>query len=447
MSSGDVVTRFAPSPTGLLHGGNYRTAIFSYLFARQQKGTFILRIEDTDRERSKKVYEDNILETLAWLGLEYDKFIRQSERLPRHSSALKRMITDGSAYLSREEAKNGSGEIRELVRFKNPKIRIKFHDMIRGDIEMDTTELGDFVIAKNVEEPLFHLAVVVDDAELGVTHVVRGEDHIANTPRQLLLYDALGYPRPQYAHLPLVLDQTRAKLSKRRGAKHLTWYRDEGYLPEALLNFLALIGWNPGTEEEIFTREELIDRFSLDRIQKSAAIFNEEKLEWFNREHIRRMSPQRRLAMIEKFIPNTIFSLQGYSREQLARAEPHILERITHFGQLRAMSDDLTYWFESPSYPPKKLFWKDEHDPTRLKRRLARVRELLAAIPSDAFTSASVKQAVWDFAEAEGRGGVLWPMRYALSGRDKSPDPFQIAEVLGKEETLRRIEKAIELLL
>ncbi|MCK9344821.1 MAG: glutamate--tRNA ligase [Candidatus Pacebacteria bacterium] len=445
----NIVTRFAPSPTGLLHGGNYRTAVFSYLFARKQGGKFIVRIEDTDRERSKKEYEENILESLAWLGLEYDEFHRQSELVANHTKALEYLIAEGNAYISKEEAKDGSGVIREIVRFKNPNKRVMFNDIIRGPIEIDTTDLGDFVIAKNIHEPLFHLAVVVDDATMGVTHIVRGEDHIANTPRQILLHEALGYPIPNYAHLPLVVDEKRAKLSKRRGAQPLTYYRDRGYLPEAILNFLALVGWNPGTEQEIFTKEELVQAFTLERVQKSPGFFNLEKLDWVNKEHIKRLSVEEQCAHIERALPASITTLPGYSHEKLLRITPLLVEHITHFGQITEMAEagEIAYFFEDPTFPVEQLLWKDERDPVVASEKLQKILTLIGGIDDALFTPETIKASVWDYATEVGRGSVLWPMRYALSGREKSPDPFQLAGILGREATMRRIENAQQRLL
>ncbi len=442
-----VITRFAPSPTGLLHGGNYRTAIFSYLFARQHNGQFIVRIEDTDRERSKKEYEENILESLAWLNLEYDALYRQSELVQKHSEALESLIAGGYAYISKEEAKDGSGIIRELVRFKNPGKQVSFDDLIRGRIEIDTTDLGDFVIAKSITEPLFHIAVVVDDALMGVTHIVRGEDHIANTPRQILLYEALGYAIPHYAHLPLVLDESRAKLSKRRGAEPLTYYRDKGYLPQAILNFLALLGWNPGTEKEIFTKDELMQSFALDRVQKSSGIFNVEKLNWINKEHMKLLTKEEQFRQISNYLPRQITELAEFSKEKLMSMNDLLIEHITSFGQIREMGEagELTFYFAQPSYEKEKLFWKDERDNTMLTQRLTKVCDIIMGIDEKNFGQEIIKNALWEYATNEGRGQVLWPMRYALSGRDKSPDPFQLAQILGKSVTLKRIGHAIAL--
>lgn len=444
-NSSSIVTRFAPSPTGFLHAGVYRTGIFSYLYARKNGGKFILRIEDTDKVRSTKEFEDNALESLAWLGLEYDGFVRQSENIDRHRSVLEKLVADNHAYVSKEEAKDGSGVIREIVRFRNPNIDVTFHDEIKGEVTMNTADLGDFVIAKNMHEPLFHLAVVVDDFDAGVTHVIRGEDHVSNTPRHILIQRAIGAPTPVYAHLPLVLGADKQKLSKRRGAPALTEYREKGYLPGALLNMVSLVGWNPGTEQEIFSKEELIAQFDLAKVQKSPAVFNPEKLEWINKEHIKQLTTEEQFDMVKKFLPESITGLSGYSDEKLASILSIIIERITNFGAVLTMAEsgELTYFFEAPTYDPEKLFWKDEHDATKLIEKLLSIKTLLGMLPEGNFTSEAVKTALWDYAEKEGRGGVLWPTRYALSGRDRSPDPFQLASILGKEETLARIDAAI----
>ncbi len=439
-----VVTRFAPSPTGLLHAGVYRTAIFAYLYARKHKGTFVLRIEDTDKGRSKKEFEDNALDSLQWLGLEYDIFVRQSENVARHKAVLEKLILDGHAYISKEEAKDGSGVIKELVRFKNSNTEVAFVDEIKGTVTMNTTDLGDFVIAKNVNEPLFHLAVVVDDFDEGVTHVIRGEDHVSNTPRQILIQRAIGAPTPVYAHLPLVLGVDKQKLSKRRGAIALTAYREAGYLPEAMLNMVAMVGWNPGTEKELFTKEELVDTFLLSRVQKSAAVFNPEKLDWMNKEYIKQMREEKRLQMLDSFMPTDITTIPGY-KEKRALLAPILLERISHFGELTALAleGEFKYYFSPPAYPKEKLFWKGEQDEAVLLRRLSTTRELLSALPDAHFTAQGAKEALWAYAEKEGRGQVLWPLRYALSGRDKSPDPFTLLGILGKGEALSRLDAAI----
>ena len=232
----NVVVRFAPSPTGYLHIGGARTALFTYLFARQNGGKFILRIEDTDRERSTKEYEKSILETMKWLELDYDEIYRQSERIEIYKKYLKKMIGDGSAYVSKEKPEK-RGDRDEVIRFKNPNKKIIFNDLIVGDVEVNTTDLGDFVIAKDMETPIFHLTNVIDDYEMGITHIIRGQDHIPNTPRQILIQEAIGAQRPVYAHIPLILSPDKSKLSKRDGAVNVVEYKNLGYLPEAIINF------------------------------------------------------------------------------------------------------------------------------------------------------------------------------------------------------------------
>ena len=276
-----IITRFPPSPTGNFHVGSARTALFNFLFARKNNGKFILRIEDTDKTRSKKEFEDNIFESLEWLGLKYDEFYRQSDRGKIHRTYIEKMLDDGSIYEAEDK----------IIRFKNPNKKVKFNDLVRGEIEFDTTELKDFIIAKSVDEPLYHLAVVIDDFESNITHVIRGEDHISNTPRQILIQETISAPRPIYAHLPLILAPDRSKLSKRKHGESvsLDYYRNKGYSPEAMINYLALLGWNPGTEQEIFTLPELINVFDFSRVHKGGAIFDEKKLAWVNRKHFNKL--------------------------------------------------------------------------------------------------------------------------------------------------------------
>lgn len=458
-----IVTRFAPSPTGLFHVGSYRTALFSYLYARQHGGKFILRIEDTDKLRSKPEYEANILESLAWMGLEYDEKYRQSEQAPTHRKYLEQMIAEGKAYVSREPAKNKEGnpvldpasgqpKINDLVRFKNPGTKVSFTDLIRGTIEMETADLKDFVIAKDLDTPLFHLAVVVDDFTEGVTHIIRGEDHISNTPRQILIQRAIGAPEPTYAHLPLVLGEDRSKLSKRKGALAVTEYREQGFLPEALVNGMALLGWNPGTDQEILSKADLLKMFDLSKIQKGGAIFDQKKLRWINKEYLKRQP----ITTIEAVIDAQV-SLLGtnalFASDQLValikKLAPIVLERIDTIGDIKTLfaGGEFVYLFKRPTFTSetiRQLLWKDEPSQAKTAERLTHVTELLKALPDADFADAEkVKQAVWKYAEEQGRGCVLWPMRFALSGAQKSPDPFALAALLGKAETLARINEAI----
>lgn len=434
-----VITRFAPSPTGFLHMGGVRTALYSYLFARQNNGNFVLRIEDTDKERSKEEWTLGLINDLAWLGFKHDVFAKQSERTEIYKKYLNKLINDGFAYISKETPKE-EGQREEVIRFKNPNKKVKFHDLIRGDVEVDTTDLGDFVIAKSIDEPVYHLAVVVDDFEMGITHVIRAEEHLSNTPRQLLIQEAIGATRPTYAHLPLVLAEDRSKLSKRKHGEtvSLTFYRNKGYLPEAVLNFVALIGWNPGTDQEIFSLEELIKLFNLEKVQKGGAIFNVEKLNWINKEHIKRKSREEQKQEITKYIPD-------YALPMLDKLLPIIIDRINTYGEAKELFDngEFEYFFKEPEYAKEKLLWKDEKDFENTKKHLSKIIEELSKLPNDSFTALSIKESLWNYATENGRGSVLWPMRFALSGKDKSPDPFTLAEILGKEISIKRINNAL----
>ena len=355
-STQTIVTRFAPSPTGVLHMGGVRTALFSYLFAKQNNGKFVLRIEDTDKARNKQEWTDGLLNDLAWLGFKHDELYIQSERAGIHKKYLEKLIADGFAYVSKETPTE-PGQRDEVIRFKNPNKKVIIHDLIRGEVEVDTTDLGDFVIARSIDEPVYHLAVVIDDFEMGITHVIRAEEHLSNTPRQILIQEAIGAPRPTYAHLPLVLAPDRTKLSKRKHADiaSLTPFRERGYLPEAILNFVALIGWNPGTDKEIFTLDELIQEFRLDKVQKGGAIFNIEKLNWINKEHINRMTSDAQFAKILEQIP------QGIDLIVVRKIQKLILDRINAFGEIKALFDqgEFSFFFAKPEYAKEKLLWKD----------------------------------------------------------------------------------------
>ena len=416
----------APSPTGKFHVGSARTALFSYLFTKHHGGKFILRIEDTDKERSKREFEDNIVESFKWLGLNYDEFYRQSERTEIYKEQIQKLLDSGSAYISKEEPKEEGGRT-EVIRFKNPNKIIKFEDAILGSIEVDTTDLGDFVIAKDLDTPLFHLTVVVDDGLMKMTHIIRAQEHIANTPRQILILEALGFERPIYAHIPLVLAPDKTKLSKRHGATALLDFRDQGYLPEAVINFLAFLGWNPGTEQELFTKEELIKEFSLEKVGKAGSVFNTEKLNWFNREYIKKMSAEDQVVEIKKYI--------DLPDEVIVRAIPSIMERINKFTDL-ADETEFGFYTKLPEYNPENLIWK-KSDKEKTLSYLQKASELLAG--ADFASPETIKSAVWDYAESVGRGDFLWPLRYSLSGKDKSPDPFTLAYIFGKDETLRRV--------
>ena len=285
-----IIVRLPPSPTGKMHVGNIRTFLFNYLFAKNQEGSIVMRFEDTDRERSKKEYENSILCDLEKLGLTFDKGpFWQSQRTDQYVKAIESLIEKDLAYEG-EESEDGSGE--KVIRFRNPNKKITYNDMIRGEITIDTAEFEDFVIARSKTNPLYHLTVVVDDIDMEITHIIRGEDHITSTPRQILLIEALGGLIPIYAHIPFIIGEDKKKLGKRHGATSYEEFEKLGYVPEAVVNYLALLGWNPGggSEQEFFTMEDLIQEFSLERVNNSPAMFSYQKLDDLNRKHILKMS-------------------------------------------------------------------------------------------------------------------------------------------------------------
>jgi glutamyl-tRNA synthetase len=442
-----VVTRFPPSPTGWFHVGNARTALFNYFFTKKNGGVLKFRLEDTDEERSKQEYADDIVSGLKWLGvdIDYSNPYKQSEHSDTYKKYLEVMLKNGTAYISKEEVKE-EGQRAEVIRLKNQNKIIKYNDLIRGEIEVDTTELGDFVIAKSLTEPLYHLAVVVDDFEMGVTHIIRGEDGIYNTPRQILIQEAIGAPRPIYAHMPFILNEDRSKLSKRKQGDlvSLSYYRRLGYLPEAMVNFLAFCGWNPGTDQEILSMDEIIEQFDIMKVQKAGAIFNKEKLLWFNKEYIKRLPTER----LEKEISDILSKKYTYSKELLNKIIPTITERINTFGELQnyVEAGEFDYFFVAPVPVKEMIIWKKDTDFSIPKNNLQKVSDFISKLSDTDFTEANLKEKLMPLADSLGKGSVLWPFRVSLSGKEKSPDPFTLLAVLGKEEAISRINKAITIL-
>lgn len=444
-----VVTRIPPSPTGHLHIGTARTALFNYLFARHHGGTIVFRSEDTDRERSTKEYEEEIIRDLGWLGLSWDSFSRQSDHAERYHALLERLVGEGKAYVSAEPGRNDPSVTVEVVRLKNPGQEITFADLIRGDITFDTAELGDFVIARSMHDALYHFAVVADDMDAGVTHVIRGEDHISNTPRQILIQEALGAPRPAYAHLPLILDEKRAKLSKRSGtATSVMDYRDEGFLPEALVNYLALLGWSPGNDREDFSLAELVEAFTLEGVQKSGAAWNREKLLSVNQHWMRKMSDKDLL-----FALGRLHLGNDAPPRKLLATMPLVKERARTLEEAKQLLEgELSCLFAEPSLDREKLAAKEPADrPGLTKTALETLYNPLESLP-EGVSAEAVKKSLMPLADAEearakgGRGAILWPLRYALSGAERSPDPFTLIAILGKDEALSRVRKAIAIL-
>src|SRR3989344_810624 len=379
-----VITRFPPSPTGFLHIGGGRAAPFNYLFAAHNGGKMMLRFEDTDRERSKKEYEDDVINALAWLGLSYTlpEVARQSERTKVYQKYIPKLIEGGCAY----EAEAGTNSPdKKVVRFKNPNAKISFQDAVRGEVEFDTTELGDFVIARSIDEPLYHLAVVIDDYEMGVTHVIRGEDHISNTPRQILLLEALGFERPNYAHIPLILAPDKTKLSKRHGAVSVNEYRAQGFIPEALLNYLALLGWNPGLpgqadgkERELYTLEELAKEFTLERVHKGGAVFDIEKLRWFNHEHLKKLSDSEYAARLKEFAQKDVDP----------RLVPLLKEHAKTLKEAAKALEDEVDFLGGIAYKPGLIFLGGKITAEVASNHLKTLSEILQNIPDEGFTPA-----------------------------------------------------------
>ena len=440
----NVVTRIAPSPTGYLHFGLARTALFSYLFARKAGGEFIVRIEDTDAARNSPEYEADIIEELKWLGLSADQRFRQSDHKARHTECLRTLIEKDLAYESEEPAKDDPSKSVKVIRLRNSGEEVVFTDLIRGEIRFNTTELGNFVIARSIDDPLYHVAVVVDDEDENVTHIIRGEDHISNTPRHILLQRALGFKTPAYAHIPLILMSDRSKMSKRKHESSVKHYREQGILPEALINYLALLGWNPGGEREFYTLAELVESFDLARVQKGGAIFDEVKLFSVNQHWMRELPT-------DEFIAQGNFG--ALDPERLQKAVPLLKERTHSFTEAREMlSGELSCLFQEPVLEREQLVVKElPGHPGMTISGLKSLSEAIKALPGSV-SAEEVKEALMPLADAEeakgkgGRGAVLWPLRYALSGQERSPDPFTLVSILGGQEAISRIQKAIAIL-
>lgn len=477
----EIRVRMAPSPTGLLHFGTARTALFNWFFAKNKKGKFILRIEDTDVERSMKEFEDDIIRGLKWLGLEWDEGpdvggdfgpYRQSEKKEIYENYLKKLIEEDKAYFcfcSKEELEKDKeammsqglvpkygGKCRNIskevmferskkepcvIRIKVPDIEIEFNDLIRGKISTNMGLVGDIVIARSLKSPLYLFSVVVDDYEMKISHVIRGEDHISNTPKQIIIQKALNFNEVKYAHLPLVLSPDRSKLSKRYMEVSLLSYKEQGYLPEALINFMAFLGWHPSVDgqeadkEEIYTKEELAKMFDIRKVQKAGAVFNVEKLDWLNNQHLRRLSDENLLEKLLDYIPDEWKN----KREALLKIVKIEKERITKLADFREGAE---IFFQTPSYSGDLLIWKNTPK-EKIKDNLRVLFDELSKVPEEDFGQEALERLIMPLTEARGRGEVLWPLRAALSGRKASPGPFEIMEVLGREKTLRRIEKGI----
>jgi glutamyl-tRNA synthetase len=473
--------RFAPSPTGYLHVGGARTALFNWLYARRHGGVFVLRIEDTDVERSSEAMVTGILDGLRWLGLDWDEGPElggpygpyfQSERLGRYRELADRLVAEGSAYYcyctperlqrAREEAERRgaawsydrrclslpAGTIAELeatgapraVRFRVPEGEVTFTDLVRGSLRFDHAHIEDFVVLRSDGHPTYHLSVVADDVDMRITHVIRGDDHISNTPKQVLLYGRLGAPLPAFAHVPLILGPDRKRLSKRHGATSVGEYQREGYLPEAMVNFLALLGWSPGDASEVFSREELIERFTLEGISGGNAVFNPDKLDWMNGEHIARL-PLPDLAARLKPLLHTAglwsAELEGDRREWLyavlSLVRPRVKRLPDFIPQLRPfLSDTVEY---DRAAVEKHLRTDGLHG--YVAALAASYREL------DRFDARTAEEALRRAADAQGvkAATLIHATRVAATGHAVSPGLFDVLALLGRDRTIARLSQ------
>lgn len=477
----NIRTRFAPSPTGFLHIGGLRTALYTYLFAKQNKGSFILRIEDTDRTRLVEGAVESLIRSLEWAGLFFDEgpgkdaghgpYI-QSERLDIYQEHITTLLDNKSAYhcfctkerldelRSKQQAMKQQTkydkkcldltqeEIQSLIEGGNPFVirfniapdqNVCFKDMVHGDVSINTSQIDDQVLIKSDGFPTYHFANVVDDHTMGITHVIRGEEWISSTPKHVLLFDAFGWDAPEYGHLPLLLNKDKSKLSKRQNDVAVEDYSSQGYLEEAIINYVAMLGWNPGDDRELFTIEELIEEFDIYNVHKSAAVFDREKLDWYNAHYIRQLSIA---DLYDKVIPY-------FKNANISLDDPDYIKKILTVEQTRLKTlADITintdyYFTNSLSYETELLVWK-KADINEAKERLGQVKEFILKY-NDAWELGVLEEQLKAYIENNelGVGNTLWPLRVALCGKKNSPSPFELLWILGKERCIMRIDTAI----
>jgi glutamyl-tRNA synthetase len=488
--------RIAPSPTGPLHIGTARTALFNYLYARRTGGTFVLRLEDTDLARNTIAFEEDILENLHWLGIGWDEGpdgaggadhgpyapYRQMQRTADHVAAAKDLLARDLAYpcyctpeeldadrkaqeaaheapryvgrcanLTPEEraAREAEGK-RPAVRFRVGTRVVAWHDLVRGDVEFDTANIGgDFLIVRSDGSPLYHFAVVVDDASMDMTHIIRGEDHISNTPKHILLFEALGHVIPQFAHLPLILNPDRTKMSKRKSQTAVADYRAQGFLPEAMVNYLSLLGWSTGTEEEILSLDEIAGRFDLEHVQKGGAIFDKDRLEWLNGQWIRKLEPE---DLIERLLPFLEADRQAGRIDRIPTPEelrpliPIIQERLPTLASAGELVGFL--WQDQVTVDPAVLVPKRWDAATTLAGLRAARETIDGSVGPVTFEADELEPPMRALAEARGwkAGDLFMAVRVAVTGRTATPPLFDSLVALGRDRVLSRIDAAIETL-
>jgi glutamyl-tRNA synthetase len=478
--------RMAPSPTGPLHIGTARTSLYNYLAARHAGGTYVLRIEDTDAARGTVDFESDIIDNLHWLGISWDEGpqvaggddigphapYRQSERMDLYDTESARLLASGAAYRcwctpeeleaarhEQEAAKQPpryNGRCLRLtdaertafeeagrpaaIRFRVEPEKIRFDDLVRGEVEFDNALLGDFVIVRNDGNPLYHFVVVVDDESMEITHVIRGEDHLSNTPKHIALIRALGYREPRFGHIPLILNTDRTKMSKRKSQTSITAYREEGYLPEAFVNFLAFLGWSPGTEEEIFTLDELAQRFEIGKVHKGGAIFDRDRLDHLNGVYIRALTDEQLALRLRPWVPEAI------ADDGLLRLVPLIKERLVRLGDVAGLigfvwepDEVVASWYAPELLHPKK------GGPQEARTALEAARATLSEMDDADFSAELLEERCREAAEAAGMkaGDFFSPVRVAVTGRTITPPLFASLEMLGRDRSLARIDSAL----
>jgi len=481
-----VRVRMAPSPTGPLHIGTARTSLYNYLFARHVGGTYVLRVEDTDVARGTPEWERDIIDNLHWLGISWDEGpqvaggddigphapYRQSQRMELYAGEAARLLESGHAYhcwctheeleaVRREQERNHeppryNGRCLRLtdadrasfaaegrkaaIRFRVPAETIRFDDLIRGEVEFDNSLLGDFVVVRGDGMPLYHFVVVVDDQAMAITHVVRGEDHLSNTPKHIALLRALGYREPRFGHIPLILNPDRSKMSKRKEQTAITAYREQGYLPEAMVNFLAFLGWSPGTEEEIFSIGELAERFEIGDVHKAGAVFDKDRLDYLNGVYIRALTDAQLALRLRPYLPAIL------DDRSLLRLAPLLKERLVRLADATELAAFLTEsdaqvgaMYEADLLVPKG------RSAAETAPALSIARDTLAGVTEPDFASEELESLCRAAADAHGwkAGDFFRPIRVAVTGRTVSPPLFGSMELLGRERTLARIELAL----
>ena len=464
--------RFAPSPTGKLHLGGARTALFNWLYAKHNGGNFFLRIEDTDRERSKQEYTDQILNSLEWLGLGWSEpLIYQSKRNLIYKEEVQKLLDNGRAYrcfltkeelqVAREKAKKEGGEFRVPKTYRDLSlddqkglinsgqsftIRLKipskgstfFEDKIYGKINVNNNEIDDFIIVRSDGSPTYNFTVVVDDNNMGINYVIRGEDHISNTPKQILIYSALNYPVPNFAHLPMILGSDKKRLSKRHGAAAVEDFREQGYSVDALLNYIAMLGWNSGSEDELFSLEDLISKFDINKIQKKGAVYDEKKLHWVAGQHMIRKSEKNLLNEIREDDPNW----QKHSKDTYIFSVLKLMK--IRAKTLNELKEACAYFFSDPKDFDENAIikrWKDKSVNKLINNFITRLEKLSNWSQKD--LDESLRDTAQEMAVSAAK--LIHPVRLAVSGQSHGPGLFELIELLGKMTTLRRLRKALDI--